>query len=249
VSIAVNYSQENFDVQVDAWVDEALKRGSSTFGELLSSLPGVFPPAALSSLHRLRQRRRIGAAFARNLERQACTACAPKPLRRDSLLPPHPLDFEWRFTSGAARDLLVRASSLTADDQCVLLLGTPSVAALAISALIDRTTVFVGEDNAITSSISARNKAAQHPLEVRICGSEAIVADEAGLVIVDPPWYFDFIRPMLAAAATACRPGGHVLLSAPSIGSALCAGSREDYAVRKPALSRRCLDPVRRPRL
>jgi hypothetical protein len=47
-----------------------------------------------------------------------------------------------------------------------------------------------------------------------------ITTDEAGLVILDPPWYFDFIRPMLAAAAVACRPGGHILLSAPSIGSA-----------------------------
>ena len=37
----------------------------------------------------------------------------------------------------------------------------------------------------------------------------------ADAVLLDPPWYMDFIRPMLAAAAAACRSGGGVLLSVP----------------------------------
>jgi hypothetical protein len=135
MSIAVNRAQEDFEQQVDAWVNEALKRGSSnTFGELLSSLPGVFPTTALRSVHRLHQGRHIGAAIARKLHRQAHTDCAPTRLRSDALLPPHPLDFEWRFNTEAGQQLLVQACSLTVADDRVLLLGTPSLAALAIRA-------------------------------------------------------------------------------------------------------------------
>ena len=230
MSIAVSRAQKNFEEQVDAWVSEALRSGSNTFGELLSNLPGVFPTTALNSVHRLQRSRRISAAIARRLKHDAHTACIPRPLRRDSLLPPHPLDFEWRFTAAAAEGLLARAQSLTGGDDRVLLLGTPSLAALAIRTGVKRSTTFVGEDNAITGSIVARNKAARNPLEVRVCGAEMIVADEAGLVLLDPPWYFDFIRPMLAAAAAACRPDGHILLSAPSIGSASSAAEDRNHA-------------------
>jgi hypothetical protein len=228
----VNRAQEDFEQQVDAWVNEALKRGNNTFGGLLSSLPGVFPTAALSSVHRLHQRRHIGAALARKLHRQARTACEPTRLRSNALLPPHPLDFEWRFTAAAGQQLLGQACSLTVADDRVLLLGTPSLAALAIRAGINRSTTFLGEDNAITASIVARNKAARNPLEVRICGPNVIATNEAGLVVLDPPWYFDFIRPMLAAAAAACRPGGHILLSAPSIGSASSAAEDRSNILR-----------------
>src|SRR5205085_2293752 len=40
-----------------------------------------------------------------------------------------------------------------------------------------------------------------------------------GAVIVDPPWYDDHIRLFLWAAASMCKPEGHILLSAPPIGT------------------------------
>jgi len=36
-------------------------------------------------------------------------------------------------------------------------------------------------------------------------------------VLLDPPWYLDFMRPMLTAAAHACRPRGVVLVSLPPL--------------------------------
>ena len=36
---------------------------------------------------------------------------------------------------------------------------------------------------------------------------------------MDPPWYMDFIRPMLATAAGKCRQGGSVLITLPSRGT------------------------------
>jgi hypothetical protein len=39
------------------------------------------------------------------------------------------------------------------------------------------------------------------------------MSPKAGVVVIDPPWYFDFVRPMLATATSACQTGGHVLMS------------------------------------
>jgi hypothetical protein len=55
-------------------------------------------------------------------------------------------------------------------------------------------------------------------MAVKTCDAHDLEAGEAAVVILDPPWYLDFLRPMLAAAAAACRFGGHVLISLPPSG-------------------------------
>jgi len=51
-------------------------------------------------------------------------------------------------------------------------------------------------------------------------------------VILDPPWYLDFIRPMLSAAAAACNPFGHVLISLPPLGTRPTAAIERETIVR-----------------
>jgi hypothetical protein len=212
-------SRRMFNLQVDAWVSRAVNSGVSSFGDLLSTLPGVYPTQALDSVRRLRQAKRINVGFAAYIERQAGTQPPPLGSLRGALLPPHPLDFEWRFSRPAAKALLAQASSLAGRNDRVLLLGTPTLAIMAAKEMPRSRYLYVGEDNAISEQVSDITVRTPGAVEVRLCGPGALRAGEAQVVILDPPWYFDFLRPMLRAAAYACRPGGHVLVSLPPIGT------------------------------
>jgi len=219
MGMSTELSRRTFNLQVDAWVSRAVNGGVSSFGDLLSTLPGVYPTQALDSLRRLRRAKRISVGFASYIERQARTKPRPLGSLRSALLPPHPLDFEWRFSRSAAKTLLTQASSLAGRADRIMLLGTPTLAVIAAKQTSASRYLYIGEDNAISKQVSDIVARAPSTLEVRLCGPGALRAGEAQVVVLDPPWYFDFLRPMLRAAAYVCRPGGHVLVSLPPIGT------------------------------
>jgi len=202
-----------FKAQVESWIAEALEVGACNFPELLARLPGVYPPVALDALCRMKRKGRLSPEIANTLERQLPNPGCMASHSLDYLPPPHPLDFEWRFTRGTASELLSLAQILAQPNDRVVLLGTPAVAAMATAAPIDRATVFVGENNVITSALMALNDRNGRPIAIQTCKPQALLPTNAGVVIVDPPWYFDFIRPILTIAAASCRVGGFVLLS------------------------------------
>jgi hypothetical protein len=72
----------------------------------------------------------------------------------------------------------------------------------------------LAEVNSVTDRVLALNRATGSPLSMAFC-SGGLPRESADAVLLDPPWYLDFVRPMLAAAARACRPGGVVLISLP----------------------------------
>lgn len=115
--------------------------------------------------------------------------------------------------------MLTRAASFCGISDRILLLGTPTLAVIAPKAVQGHRCIYIGENNAITQQVSVVNERTADPLEVRLCGPGALRSNEAAMVVLDPPWYFDFLRPMLRAAAFACRPGGQILASLPPIGT------------------------------
>jgi hypothetical protein len=174
-----------FDTQVETWAAQALQAGSSSFPELLARLPGVYPVVALDALYRMHRNGQVSAGLLHMLERQARSYGHAPPLVLDPLPPPHPLDFEWRFTKRTAIKLLSLAETLANPDERVVLLGTPTIAAMAASSPIDRATVFIGEDNVITRAVMAQNDLNDRPLIVQTCKSQALFPREAGVVVVD----------------------------------------------------------------
>ena len=187
-------ARRTFNLQVDAWVSRAVSSGVSSFDELLSTLPGVYPTQALASLRRLRKSKHVGATVAARIERQARNVPTLLPVLRNALLPPHPLDFEWRFGRGTGKELLTHASQLSAIGDRVLLLGTPTLGAMAGKQGNRAEFIYVGEDNAITQQVRALTSRMPMPLEIRLCGPEAIRRDEAKVIVLDPPWYSDHLR-------------------------------------------------------
>ena len=135
-----------------------------------------------------------------------------------SLLPlPHPIDFEWRFSDETCREMLIAASEMTRKGEMILLYGTPGLAYSAISLPVrNRRVVFVGEDNAVTQRLIGLNKAAGRPISIVVGGN--VGRECASAVLVDPPWYPDYLNPMFKSAVVACRLNGVILGSLPPLG-------------------------------
>lgn len=211
-------SQDAFTVRVDGLTKAAIKEGATSFAATLHRLPGVYPTELLASLDRLASSKAIGPAMAISVHRQAANIGAAVVEGRSLLPLPHPLDYEWRFTPDAARSLLNRAADLTPEDGDLLLFGTPGLAVEALTLPISHRLTFLAESNSITDRVVALSRATGSPLSIAFC-SGGLPRESADAVLLDPPWYLDFVRSMLAAAAHACRPGGFVLISLPPDGA------------------------------
>ena len=211
-------SKAEFAARVDGWLEAATRAGTTSFASLLRGLPGVYPTELLSSIGRLHLRGSIDPAIAATVRQQAKAHVANTPEGRSLLPLPHPLDFEWRFTPDASRTLLDQAAALTPAGGDLLLFGTPGLALEALTLPIGRRTALLAEANSVTDRLLSLNTAIGSPLNIAFC-SAGLPRESADAVLLDPPWYPDFVRPMLAAAAHACRLGGVVLISLPPDGA------------------------------
>jgi hypothetical protein len=241
ISSRRSLSQVAFTSKVDALILAAIANGVTSFSALLHSLPAVYPTELLASLQRLVARQMITPELAASIHRQAA-AKRCEFIEGRSLLPlPHPLDFEWRFTPDAARSLLNRAADMIPANGDLLLFGTPGLAIEALTLPIGRRLAFLAENNSITDRVLALNAATGSPLSIAFC-SGGLPRESADAVLLDPPWYLDYVRPMLTAAAHACRIGGAILMSLPPEGTRPGAENDRHAAI---ALGRRLgLDPI-----
>lgn len=223
-------SHADFDVRVDAWTTAAMREGAKSYAALLRRLPGVYPTELLASIDRLVAQGSLDATFAAAI-RQQSEVKSVGPAEGRSLLPlPHPLDFEWRFTSESSRTLLDQAAALTRPGDDLLLFGTPGLAAEALTLPLSRRMTLLAETNGVTDRLLALNRATGSPLQIAFCGA-GLPRESANAVLLDPPWYPDYVRAMLAAAAHACRLGGTVLISLPPDGARPSAAADRQAAV------------------
>tara|TARA_R110000868_G_scaffold71983_1_gene210133 strand:- start:7005 stop:8330 length:1326 start_codon:yes stop_codon:yes gene_type:complete len=212
-----NLANLPFERRVDFWTLGVLSSQPSSFLQILRALPGVFPSAVLASLRRLHRAGELATPTLRMLEVQA---------RRDddflpvdlTLPPPHPLNYEWRFTATGAQVMLNTATRYCEADSHILMLGTPGVARSALGAPPTQRLTFLGEDNHVTRVLETENTSTGSPITMRRCGHH-LSRGLADVVLLDPPWYTDFVERMLRSAAFACKTGGIVLISLAPLGA------------------------------
>jgi hypothetical protein len=108
----------HFEAQVDLWIREAIARGIEDFGSLTRALHGLSPPEVARAL------RRIDDLPPQLRDLPPATDLLHGPYTG---LVPHPLDFDWRFSSAALDDLFSHFRRLGGSDPAVALLGAPSV--------------------------------------------------------------------------------------------------------------------------
>lgn len=91
---------QEFEKSVDSWILRTLATNITTFEQLITSLPGVYPSTVLNSIQRLVSDKKIS----RQVMDDILKAANQKEEKTISsthqiFLPvPHPLDYDWRFS-------------------------------------------------------------------------------------------------------------------------------------------------------
>jgi hypothetical protein len=197
----------DFDRAVDDWVRRAFARGVGSFAELVRALPGVTPTETMRSVRRL--------GYALPAGRKA-VAPLPSGHSHDDWPVEHPLDFDWRFTSKAARALIGRCPGPL--DGPIVLLGTPTLALEATRqgrtgsvSLFDKNPTLIA-----TARVSSANFAS---FSTDLVWGAPVEIGDAVVAFADPPWYPEYIAAFLWAASRLTRVGGRVFLSFPPVGT------------------------------
>lgn len=207
-SEADNRFSSLIDGRIAALVDSA-----GSLDALCLELPGVFPTEVLRRLESLR---RSGAISAETWQR----LCSYDPvlIRRleaaSSVLPlPHPLDYEWRFTSRTAITLFELARHQS--DQRIALLGTPSIAEWAAQTHQKGAVLFERRADAC-AAIDGFGGVAVNCIDLAEFRGSAFKFDA---VIADPPWYPAVTETFVHVAACLLREGGTLFLCGPGLGT------------------------------
>ena len=210
-------SEEQFARFVKMSVAEAIRRGARTFEELLLALPSVYPTEVLAVMDRLAKLPGVGAEVLTRIRRDARTPRRGQPAGGNLLPLPHPLDFEWRFAEQTCREMVAAAAEMTRKGETILLYGTPGLAYAAMSLPVrSRRVVFAGAETVVTRRLAVLNRATDRP--IAMVSASRLAEGYTSAVLVDPPWYPDYLQPMLRSAARVCRADGIVLASLPPAG-------------------------------
>ena len=136
--------------------------------------------------------------------------------RIDGEMPlPHPLEFEWRFSRGAASLVLGFAGQF--DAAKLVLLGASTVALCPGFERWERASIVVDRNEDVLKVVSNRQPSCTTAvLDLRLDTAPFVHAD---LVIADPPWYPTHMEHFLRSCSTACTPGGHALVCLPGVGT------------------------------
>lgn len=184
-------------------VVQALAAKPSTFAELLGSLPNVYPTDLKALLDELRKQGYETPSFS-NGDRHHPT---------DLHLPtPHPLDYEWRYTTATRTDLSRLINEVTPHGTIVLL-GTPS---LYLSHAGHQDVHLIDANAALWHYVQPRGNKTFHCVNLL---TDQVPELQVNLVVADPPWYPEHLAAFVIVASRLLTDGGVLLLSLPGAGT------------------------------
>jgi hypothetical protein len=218
----MNQENQNFEKLVDFWVHQSIENGVTNFNSLLNSLPGVYPSVAFSSLKRLIIEGKVSdRIFSIGTKRKSKSGNLNNRVQTDnssfSLPIPHPLDYDWRFSSAASNYLLDYCLKATKPNETIAFLGTPSLFQRAREISFPRKTLLLDNNSTVIKYFS-KNMAGAN---IMLCDvvKDNIPAIQASIVVIDPPWYKKHLLGFLWAANKICRLNGRILVSLPPVGT------------------------------
>jgi hypothetical protein len=213
MALSIKLSRQ-FERQVKQWVRAVITRNSISFDTITQALPGVYPSIVRNTLNRIALRR--WSSGQQNL-------CAPNSLSNEARLCtntmpiPHPLDYDWRFSAATNAYLLQEIESCAAPDATVVLLGTPSVLCTASHSPNPYQYVLIEANPTMVEWFAQTLPTAR--VEWCMIGRDDLPSLAGSVVIADPPWYEEYLRVFLWAAAQLCHVGGTIFVSVPPLGT------------------------------
>ena len=213
--------QATFERMLSAEMQTARLAGEHSFSGLLQSLAGTDPLTLLAFL----QRQPADDLWSTNLIEQAiqrppllgAAYCEPR-ISCDILeRPPHPLDYDWRFTRATIADLGRICDDRVTNSGITLFLGTPSLfnALRSEAHRSGRQSILIDRNAPKLSALE--EKSGLSSISLNLCSQPLPASLQADVVVTDPPWYASEIRVFLWASACLCRPSGEVLACFPGL--------------------------------
>lgn len=217
--ISVDTLSPSFEKAVELWIFEAIESGIRDFSHLILSLPSVDPTYVLSMLRRLHQ---THPKHSTKIAQLMLTA-QPEPSNPVSindcgtLPPPHPLDYDWRFSEVALERLFQSCIETVSANGTIVLLGTPSLFRFSHQRSISQKMILLDSNKSLSGRLGhiANDSEAMFINLLR----DALPTLSAHAVVLDPPWYSEHIRSFLWVAAKLCCIGGSISVSFPPIGT------------------------------
>lgn len=187
-------------------VMEALADGASTLREVVDRCGGADPLTVSQLLGKS-----DSAGWPRTLGGPSVLDVCVEP----TLPPPHPLDFEWRFSVAGAARLIGEARRHGGRDLC--LMGATTVAVSARRAGWEGRVLAVDQSTIVVDAARSLGLGIEFVIgDVSQAGCDGSSFD---IVMLDPPWYPEYAEAFFAAASRVCSVGGVVLAVMPGDGT------------------------------
>jgi hypothetical protein len=212
----ITHPEINFAKQIDTWVFNQLSKNHVDFCSLVSSLPGIYPTEVLHSLERLVASRRIDSKIPLHILRDSKKKSFSLRVRKKiHSPPPHPLDFEWRFTDDTVIKLAKYCLSLSEPGDTIGLLGVPSIYRLVFNNKLNRRFVLFDKNPIDDNKCGSFNASIHCDLRHYRMHYNSI----AKIVLMDSPWYPEYNRAFLYNASKFCQKNGLILIVTPKEGT------------------------------
>lgn len=135
----------------------------------------------------------------------------------DFLKNPHPLDFEWRNTSKSLNFLTDLIGRANANNDKVLLLGMPTLFANCATRNITQQVTLIERNPPIIEALKKFNNTKYQVIQENIFSVDPKIIGKYDSVIMDPPWYTNFLHQFVWLAAKCLEPSGLLIISIPPI--------------------------------
>lgn len=204
--------------QIDKWVLERINQGVLDFYSLSSSLPGIYPNEILNSLKRMVLLKVINSQTVLKIVKDA----GKNPENSssygeiDQISPPHPLDYEWRFTKETVINLAKYCLSHSNPGDSICLLGVPSLYRLVTNNKLKRNFILFDKNPIEQKTVIGYCASISCDL---LCDHTAGCELKAKIVLMDSPWYPEYTRAFLWNASKICEIEGLLLMVTPKEGT------------------------------
>ena len=185
---------------------EAVNSEPSSFNEILTMLPGIYPSQVKDSIIRLGK----SEFLLNSVILISSNPSSTKTIQSLSYIP-HPLDYDWRFHDNTKKLLIENINQLSTKNDTIILLGTPSI--LETRHNFKNRVLLLDKNQPIFNP---------HPdLSIIQCDilTDNMPKIKANVILADLPWYPEYMKGFLCAAYEMSKTRGYLMLCLPPEGT------------------------------